>query len=86
MYPSKVAVINKPFKSVKFYRSVLLVIEEKVEVIGDPFRVCLLEDFLDDDDDAIEGLKEELMKLKLHQKSNDLYQFKQVCYYHNVED
>ena len=44
-----------------------------------PFPCSMLSDFVVDKDGKLLELKEELMRLKFHQKNNDLYQFKQVC-------
>lgn len=43
----------------------------------DPFTCCVLPNFIQDER-FLEGLKDELLALDFHDKSNDLYKFQQV--------
>ena len=49
-------------------------------ILGHPFRCCVMPDFVVPvGENDLQQLQEELLKLKFHPKSNDLYQFSQVC-------
>lgn len=43
----------------------------------DPFTCCVLPHFIQDEA-FLDGLKDELLALNFHEKSNDLYKFQQV--------
>jgi hypothetical protein len=57
-------------------------VTESVRCLTDPFPCWTLYQFITDEDDdggqsCLNGLQEELMKLKFRDKRNDLYHFKQ---------
>ena len=63
-----------------FVRVALHAVSSGGRVLGQPFRCCMLPDFVVPvGEGALQELREELLKLKFHPKNNDLYQFSQVC-------
>lgn len=49
------------------------------DMTAGPFPCCVMPSFIQDDDGFLDNLKDELLRLKYHEKDNDLYQFHQVC-------
>jgi hypothetical protein len=51
---------------------------ENLELNCYPFPHCIIKDFIHSEA-FTENLQKELLELNFHEKSNDLYKFKQVC-------
>ena len=59
------------------------------KLLSEPFQCCILPNFIHEDVEAsevsettfLQQLKDELLRLKFYEKSNDLYQFHQVGYF-----
>ncbi|XP_013787947.1 prolyl 3-hydroxylase OGFOD1-like isoform X2 [Limulus polyphemus] len=61
-----------------FQRKLELICENGETVLADPFRCCVLPNFIKDDSETfLEALKNELVELKFTEKNNDLYKFHQ---------
>ncbi|XP_076338734.1 prolyl 3-hydroxylase sud1 isoform X2 [Tachypleus tridentatus] len=61
-----------------FQRKLELIYENGETVLADPFRCCVLPNFIKDDSETfLEALKNELLELKFIEKNNDLYKFHQ---------
>ena len=58
---------------------VTLIATTGCEMTTGPFPCCVMPNFIQDDDSFLDNLKDELLRLKYHDKDNDLYQFHQVC-------
>ena len=48
------------------------------EMTTGPFP-CVIPNFIQGDDGFLDNLKDKQLRLKYHDKDNDLYQFHQVC-------
>ena len=60
---------------------ILLLPDDGVVLHAEPFTCCVMPKLLNNED-FIDGLKDELLDLDLFQKNNDLYKFQQVTWHY----